>query len=126
MTQKTQILDQVLTQKTQILDQVLTLQHIYIYAVELKTGASFAFFSVKKWSMFFVFFVFFVFENLVLPAERRGFKKEKKKQKNDPFLVLKTGPILLRNILGPVFNASLDQFLTLGFFCFLCFLFFGG
>ena len=38
-----------------------------------------------------------------------------------PFLALKTGPILLRNILGPVFNASLDQFLTLGFFS--CFLF---
>ena len=36
--------------------------------------------------------------------------------RNDPFVALKTGPILLRNILGPVFNASLDQFLTLGFF----------
>ena len=37
---------------------------------------------------------------------------------NDPFLALKIGPILLRNILGPVFNASLDQFSTLGvFFC---------
>ena len=47
----------------------------------------------------------------------------------DPFLALKTGPILLRNILGPVFNASLDQFLTLGFlffFVFFSFFFFGG
>ena len=48
-----------------------------------------------------------------------------KKQKPNPFLALKTGPILLRNILGPVFNASLDQFLTLGFVFFVsCFLFF--
>ena len=46
--------------------------------------------------------------------------------------MLKTGPVLLRNMLGPafnagpVFNASLDQFLKLGFFVFFCvfFLFF--
>ena len=66
-------------------------------------------------------------------AERRGFFKNKKrrikKQKNDPFLVLKTGPILLRNI-------HLDQFLTLAwtsfntrffvFFVFFCFFVLGG
>ena len=82
----------------------------------------FAFSSVKNWSSFFVFFVF---ENLILPAERRGFfkKKKKNKQKKTTFLALKTGPILLCNILGPMFNASLDQFLTLGFF--FCFSFFG-
>ena len=78
-----------------------------------------------KTGPFFCFF-FFVFENLILPAERRGFfkKKKKKKQKKTTFLALKTGPILLRNILGPVFNASLDQFLTLGFFFFFVFFFF--
>ena len=54
-------------------------------------------------------------------------RQKKKKQKKDPSLALKTGPILLRNILGPVFNASLDHFLTLVFFCFFCvFSFFGG
>ena len=34
--------------------------------------------------------------------------------------------MLLRNILGPIFNASLDQFLTLGFFVFFVFFFFFG
>ena len=71
---------------------------------------------VKNWS---IFLFFFDFENLVLPAERRGFFL--RRNKKDPFLALKTGPTLLRNILGPVFNASLDQFLTLGFLFFLCF-----
>ena len=59
--------------------------YIYIYAVELKTGPIFAFSSVKNWSNCFVL-VFFVFENLILPAERRGFftkKKKKNKQKNN-------------------------------------------
>ena len=101
--------------------------YIYIYAVELKTGPIFAFSSVKNWSNFFVFFCFFVFENLILPAERRGFfkkKRRKREPKKTTFLALKTGPILLRNILGPVFNASLDQFLTLGFLFFFVFFFF--
>ena len=67
----------------------------------LKTGPSFLFF----------------FENLVLPAERRGlFKKEE----NDPILALKTGPIMLRNMLGPSFDASFNQFLTLGFLFSVC------
>ena len=75
---------------------------------------------------FFFFFCFFVFENLILPAERRGFfKKRRKRNKNKTtFLALKTGPILLRNILGPVFNASLDQFLTPGFLFSFCVFFF--
>ena len=46
--------------------------YIYIYAVKLKSGPMFALFKVKKWSIF-LFSLFFVFENLVLPAERRGF-----------------------------------------------------
>ena len=49
-----------------------------------------------------------MFKNLILPAERRGFlkkkKKQKKQQKKTHFYKLKTGPIMLRNILGPVFN----------------------
>ena len=71
-------LDQFLTLD---LDQFLTLEtpnlgpffsstaHIYIYAVKLKTGRMFALFCVKNWS-------FFVFENLVLPAEKKIFKKQ--------------------------------------------------
>ena len=99
--------------------------HIYIYAVKLKTSPIFALFKVKNWSICFVFF--FIFENLILPAERKSFfeNKQKQQQTKTQFLKLKTGPIMLRNILGPVFNFNLDQFLTLEFcyfFCsFLCF-----
>ena len=82
-----------------------------------------------KTGPYFLFFWFFVFENLILPAERRGFFKKNKKMKptKNNISSVKTGPILLRNILGPVFNASLDQFLTLGFlffFVFFCVFFF--
>ena len=103
--------------------------HIYIYmhAVELKTGPMFAFSSVKNWSIFLFFFVFLVLK-ISFSLQKEIFqKKKKKKQKQDPFLALKTGPILLHNILGPVFNASLDQFLTLVFvflfLFFVCFFF---
>ena len=77
------------------------LYSIYIYAVKLKTGPSFALFKVKNWSIF-CFFCFFIFENLILPAERRGFlkkKQAKKTTKKTQFLKSKTGPIMLRNIL---------------------------
>ena len=69
------------------------------------------------------FFCFLFFENIILPAERRGFLKNKQKTttKKTQFLKLKTGPIMLRNILGPVFNFNLDQFLTLEFCYFLVF-----
>ena len=80
--------------------------YIYIYTVQLKTGLIFALFKVKNWSNFVCLFVFLYFENLILPADRRGFLKNKqKKQKKTytQFLKLKTGPIMLRNILGPVF-----------------------
>ena len=71
--------------------------------------------------------MFFIFENLILPAERKEFLKNKQKTttKKTQFLKLKTGPFMLRNILGPIFNFNLDQFLTLEFcyffslFCFL-------
>ena len=104
--------------------------YIYIYAVKLKSGPIFALFKVKKWSNLFVFFVFFVFKNLVLPAERRGFlknKPKKKQQKKNTIFKLKSGPIMLRNIIGPLFNFNLAHFLTLEFsfffFCFFCFCF---
>ena len=70
----------------------------------------FALFKVKKWSIFF-------FENLVLSADRRGFLKNKPKNttKKTQFWKLESGPIMLRNIIGPLFNFNLDHFLTLEF-----------
>ena len=48
---------------------------IYIYMVKLKIGPMFALFKGKNWSNFLFFF-----ESLILPAERRGFLKNKQKQ----------------------------------------------
>ena len=77
-----------------------------------------------KLVLFFLFVLFFSFH--LQKEEDFSKKKEgKETQKKTTFLALKTGPGLLRNILGPVFNASLDQFLTLGFlFFFVLFFFF--
>ena len=122
-------MDRCSTQKRAIVGQIFnSTVYIYIYVVKLKAGPMFALFKVKNWSIFFVF-LFFIFENLILPAERRGFLKKKNKQKTTKktqFLKLKAGPIMLRNILGPVFNFHLDQFLTLEFFYFLVFFCFLG
>ena len=53
------------------------------------------------------------------------FEKQAKNKKTQ-FLKLKSGPIMLRNILGPLFNFNLDHFLTLEFcyffIYFVCFL----
>ena len=81
----------------------------------------FALFKVKNWSNC-LFWGVFIFEHLILPAERRGFLKNKQKQKNTIFKV-KNWSNFLRNILGPVFNFNLDEFLT---FRILSFLFFVG
>ena len=86
-----------------------------MYAVELKTGPIFAFSSVMKTGPIFLF----VKISFSLQKEEDLSKKRRKRNKKTTFLAFKTGPILLRNILGPVFNASLDQFLTLVFFLFL-------
>ena len=90
---------------------------LYIYAVELKTGPIFALFEVKNWSIFLGFLVFFLFLKISfsLQKEEDFWKTSKKTTKKTQFLKLKTGPIMLRNILGPVFNFNLDQFLTLEF-----------
>ena len=58
------------------------IQHIYIYAVELKTGPIFAFSSVKNWSIFFVFFCFWKSHS---PCRRGQKKKKKKKKKKQHF-----------------------------------------
>ena len=85
-------------------------------------------FLVLKTGPIFLFFLFFLFLKISFSLQKEedfSKKEEKQKKKQTTFLALKTGPILLRNILGPVFNASLDQFLTLGFlFFFLVFFFF--
>ena len=53
-------------------------------------------FCVKNWSKFF-------FSKLLFSLQKEEEKKNKKKNKhNDPIIVLKTGPIMLRNILGPI------------------------
>ena len=90
--------------------------YIYIYLVKLKIGPIFA----LKIGPFFCFWGGGgIFENPILPAERRGFLKNKQKTTKKQFFKLKIGPIMLRNILGPVFNFNLDQFLTLEFCCLL-------
>ena len=78
------------------------------------------------WSIFFLFFFVFLFLKISfsLQKEEDFSKTWRKRNKQYPSLALKIGPILLRNILGPVFTASLDQFLTLGFFLFLFVFFF--
>ena len=85
-----------LTYAGQVIDPTAYI-YIYICAVELIVGL----FCVKNWSKFFVYFCF---ENLVLPAERRGLKKNQEKLKNDPILVLKLVQLCCAT--------CLDQFLT--------------
>ena len=83
------------------------------------------FYKLKAGPIFFIF-SFCYFQKSHFPLERRGCLKNKQKQqpKKTHFYKLKTGPIMLRNILGPVFNLYLDQFLTYKICCFLCFLYF--
>ena len=77
-------------------------------------------------SLFFLFFLFII-TYLILPAERRWFLKNKQKttKKTTHCYKLKIGPIMLRNMLGPVFNLYLDQFLTYKI-CYFCLFFFWG
>ena len=89
--------------------------YIYIYAVKLKSGPRFAFLKVKTGPICCFCFLLFIFEHLILPTERRGFLKKNKQTKTTKethVYKLKTGPIMLHNILGPIFNLYLDQFLT--------------
>ena len=70
------------------LDEVLIIYlFIYIYAVKLKTGPRFPFFYKLKTGPIFLFFLLFIFKNIILPAERRGFLKNKQKTtKKNTFL----------------------------------------
>ena len=77
-------------------------------------------------SVFFSFLCFFKFcifaENIIkiwvsAQKKRKKHKKNKKPSvKNWSKLALKTGPIMLRNKIGPVFNARNGSFFW--FFCF--------
>ena len=84
--------------------------YIYIYAVELKAGPICAILVLKAGPNFLFFCVFLFLKISFSLQKEENLSKKEKETKNDPFLALTTGPILLRNILGPVFNASLDQF----------------
>ena len=76
---------------------------------------------VLKVGPIFCVLVFFLFLKISFHLQKEeDFSKtnkkiNRKKNKN----VLKTGPMLLHNILGPVFNTTLDQFLTHLFFLFV-------
>ena len=73
---------------------------------------------------FFFFLILFSKISFSLQKEEAFWKTSKKQQKNTHFYKLKTGPIMLRNMLGPVFNLYLDQFLTYKICYFFCFFFF--
>ena len=97
--------------------QIITPQHKLVQDLpfyKLKTGPS------------FLFFFCFYFQKSHSPCrKKRIFEKQAKKTtKKTHFYKLKTGPIMLRNILGPVFNLYLDQFLTYKICYFFCFFFF--
>ena len=74
---KRENLDQVLTQKKAIFGPSFdSTAHIYIYAVELKAGPIFAFFSAKSWFIFF-----FCFWKSHSPCRKKRIFKKKKKKK---------------------------------------------
>ena len=74
----------------------------------------FPFYKLKTGPIFLFFFDFYFQKSHSPCRKKRIFEKKnkKKQQKKTHFYKLKTGPIMLRNILGPVFNLYLDQFLT--------------
>ena len=90
------------------------------------------FYKLKTGPSFFFSFSFFLFRKSHSPCRKKRIFERKNKQKNNQkkthFYKLKAGPIMLRNILGPVFNLYLDQFLTykICYFFFLLFFLGGG
>ena len=77
---------------------------ISIYAVESKLGPNLPFFESKLVQVFFFFL--FVIQNSSFCAEN-----EIKKTRITIFEA-KLGPIMLRNMLGPSLDSTLDQVLT--------------
>ena len=72
-------------------------------------------------------FLVFFFQNF--PCRKKKEDSSRKTQNNKKITKktgVKTGPNMWRNLLGPMFNTTLDQFLTPELFCiFWCFLFWG-
>ena len=85
--------------------------YTYVYAVKLKNWSNFSLFKVKNWSILCFLFLFL---KISFSLQKGGFLKNKQKTTTKThFLKLKTGPIMLRDMLGPFFNFNLDQMLTL-------------
>ena len=72
----------------------------------------FALFKVKKWSNFFV--LYFCFRKSRSPCrKKRIFEKKTSKKNNNKktqFLKLKSGPIMLRNRIGPILTLTWTTF----------------
>ena len=72
----------------------------------------------------FLFFAFYFQKSHSPCRKKRIFEKQaKNNNKTTHFYKLKTGPIMLRNMLGPVLNLYLDQFLTYKICYFFLFVF---
>ena len=83
------------------------------YAVESKLGPKLAFFLNQNLVQFSQFFLLF-FQKSSFCGETQNLKKneQNKSPKKNIFFESKLGPILLRNMLGPSFDSTLDQVLT--------------
>ena len=95
-----------------------THQHIFLYAVESKLGPKITFCWVKTWSNFSYFP--FCLKNL-LSAGRMRFSEKRKNWQNLPFFWVTTWSSMLRNMLGPSLDSTLDQVLTQPFWQCLAF-----
>ena len=85
---------------------------IYIYVVESKLGPKIALFCVKNLVQIFSVFLFFKIVFFLQGEWDLKKNEQKQKQQKKHFFESKLGPILLRNILGPRFDSTLDQVLT--------------
>ena len=76
-----------------------------------------AFLKLKSGPIFLFFWGFYFSKiSFSLQKEEDFWKTRQKKQpKKTQFLKLKSGPIMLRNIIGPLFNFNLAHFLSLEF-----------
>ena len=89
--------------------------YIYMYVVESKIGPKIAFFGVKLVQVFF-FFPFCFSKIFFLQGE---WDKKRKKEDTNTIFESNIDPIMLRNMLGPIYDSTLDQCLTQPFWHFL-------
>ena len=75
------------------------------------------FYKLKAGPIVLFFFAFY-FQKYHSPCRKKMIFENKQNTTTTKthFYKLKTGPIMLRNIFGPIFNLDLDQFLTYVFF----------